>query len=169
MEDPDKALEGGMVNRKRSGSNDVGWGIWPGNYQRFLSQVEPGSGDIGLWNIDESVYGRFGRRFDHASGKTRMKFKLDEEYFPDKKKKQSVRLNVTYLDKGTGVWTISYPDGRADPVTIRIQNSDTGEWSKRSYILSGLSAGSSGREVDFELNYESGDDTIFHMVEIERR
>ena len=41
MDDPEKAIGGGMLNRKRSGPNDVGWGIWPGNYCRFLTQIDP--------------------------------------------------------------------------------------------------------------------------------
>ena len=70
MDDPQKALGGGMVNRKRNGSNDVGWGILPGNYSRFLTQLDPGSGDIGFWNIDESIYGRFARGFAHVRQNT---------------------------------------------------------------------------------------------------
>ena len=66
MDDPEKAIGGGMINRKRNGSNDVGWGILPGNYFRFLTQIDPGSGDVGRWNIDDSIYGRFARSFDHA-------------------------------------------------------------------------------------------------------
>ena len=74
MDDPEKALGGGMDNRKRSGSNDVGWGILPGNYSRLLTQVDPGSGDVGWWNIDDRIQGRFARGFDHQSGKTKMRF-----------------------------------------------------------------------------------------------
>jgi hypothetical protein len=41
LEDPEKVTGGGMLNRKRNGPNDVGWGIWPGNYCRFLTQIAP--------------------------------------------------------------------------------------------------------------------------------
>jgi hypothetical protein len=41
MDDPEKATGGGMINRKRMGYNDAGWGILPGNYCRFLEQVDP--------------------------------------------------------------------------------------------------------------------------------
>ena len=43
-------------------------------------QSDPGSGDIGLWNVDDSIYGRFARAFDHKAGKKQMRFKLDEAF-----------------------------------------------------------------------------------------
>ncbi len=120
MDDPQKAIGGGMVNRKRDGSNDVGWGILPGNYSRFLTQLDPGSGDVGFWNIDESIYGRFARGFDHKSGKTQMRFELDKAFQAD-----TIVINVTYLDRGRGVWSLGvlgspekelFRNGRQRPV-----------------------------------------------------
>ena len=34
-------MGGGMLNRQRDEYNDVGWGILPGNYDRFLTQLAP--------------------------------------------------------------------------------------------------------------------------------
>jgi len=168
MDDPDKALGGGMVNRKRSGSNDVGWGILPGNYSRFLTQLDPGSGDVGLWNIDDSIHGRFARAFEHESGKTQMRFKLDEEFFADPEEPQPAKLTVTWLDKGKGSWSLRYlgTDGKSRAKTVQKENS--GNWKTGEFFLKGVTLNHSSNRPDLALHYESGDDTAFHMIELER-
>jgi hypothetical protein len=152
MDDPEKAVGGGMENRKSKGPNDAGWDALPGNYSRFLTQIDPGSGDVGRWNIDETIYGRFGRAFEHKSGKSLMRFRLDAEF-----KATGVKVNIIYLDRGTGAWSIGLPDNKD---ATRVQNSDSGEWKTRTVTASGM--------TELVLKHESGDDTIFHMVEIER-
>jgi hypothetical protein len=152
MADPEKAIGGGMINRKSSGPNDVGWDILSGNYSRFLTQIEPGSGDVGRWNIDESIYGRFGRAFEHQSGKKLLRFRLDPGFAA-----KQVKVRVTYLDQGTGSWSVGLPgkDG-----ATRIQNTNSGEWRTQVVSLSGV--------TELVLNYESGDNTLFHLIEVER-
>jgi len=152
MDDPEKATGGGMLNRKSKGPNDAGWGIVAGNYSRFLTQLDPGSGDVGRWNIDESIYGRFGRAFEHQAGKTQMRFRLDAGFHAKK-----VRVNLIYLDKGTGSWSIGLAEKKD---ATHIQNTDSGEWKTKTVTFSGV--------TDLVLNYESGDDTVFHLIEVER-
>ena len=152
MEDPQKATGGGMINRKATGPNDVGWGTLPGNYSRFLTQIDPGSGDVGRWNIDETIHGRFGRSFEHQSGKKQMRFQLDAGF-----NAKQVKVTVTYLDKGTGSWSIGLPG--KDGAKI-FQNENSGRWKTQTVTSSGIS--------DIVLNYESGDDTIFHLIEVDR-
>ncbi|VGO20707.1 hypothetical protein [Pontiella sulfatireligans] len=155
MDDPEKATGGGMLNRKRSGSNDVGWGIWPGNYCRFLTQVEPGSGDVGRWNIDDSIYGRFARAFDHKAGKTQMRFMLDNAF-----NAASANVKVTYLDKGCGEWSLLAGQKNA----LNVQNTDSGLWKEVLVTVSGPELS----KANLKLRHEKGDDTTFHMIEIER-
>jgi len=152
MADPEKAIGGGMINRKSSGPNDAGWDILSGNYSRFLTQIDPGSGDVGRWNIDESIYGRFGRAFEHQSGKKLLRFRLDPGFAA-----KQVKVRVTYLDQGTGSWSVGLPgkDG-----ATRIQNTNSGEWRTQVVSLSGV--------TELVLNYESGDNTLFHLIEVER-
>ena len=155
MDDPQKAIGGGMINRKRSGYNDVGWGILPGNYCRFLTQLDPGSGDVGRWHIDDSIYGRFGRAFAHADDKTQMRFELDRAFEAD-----TVEINVTYLDQGRGIWSVGVA-GTSD--TERIQNSNSGRWKTVTITMPRDRL----QGTPLSLNYESGADTVFHMIEIE--
>jgi hypothetical protein len=155
MDDPEKAMGGGMVNRKRMGYNDVGWGILPGNYSRFLTQVDPGSGDVGLWHVDDSIYGRFARSFDHASGKKQMRFRLDKAF-----KAGKVQVRVTYLDRGKGKWSLGISGKSLREVT----NKDSGKWLTMEYTI----ARKDLKGSELMLKYAGGEDTIFHMIEIER-
>ncbi|MCF7849857.1 MAG: hypothetical protein K9M45_13480, partial [Kiritimatiellales bacterium] len=152
----EKALGGGMVNRKRKGYNDVGWGILPGNYSRFLTQVDPGSGDVGLWNVDDSIYGRFARTFEQKSGKKQMRFQLDKAFKADQ-----VEVRVTYLDKGTGNWSLGVS---GTSVKKMVRKTDSGEWKTVSVTMPGKVL----RNAELQLRHEGGDDTVFHMVEIEK-
>jgi hypothetical protein len=152
MTDPEKATGGGMLNRKAKGPNDVGWGTLPGNYSRFLTQIDPGSGDVGRWNIDNSIYGRFARGFEHKSGKTQMRFQLDKNFGA-----KEVKIHITYLDKGTGSWSIGTPGAASD---TQIQNTNTGEWKTKSIPFASPN--------ELIIKHESGDDTNFHLIEVER-
>jgi hypothetical protein len=152
MADPEKAIGGGMINRKSSGPNDAGWDILSGNYSRFLTQIDPGAGDVGRWNIDESIYGRFGRAFEHQSGKKQLRFRLDPGFAA-----KQVKVRVTYLDQGTGAWSVGLPGKEG---ATRIQNTHSGEWRTQVVSLSGV--------TELVLNYESGDNTLFHLIEVER-
>src|SRR5262249_9422991 len=63
--------------------NDVGWQIHSGNYQMGLTQWDPAGTSVGLWRQGpiEQMYGRFARRFDHASGRDAMYFDIDDQFF----------------------------------------------------------------------------------------
>ena len=152
MDDPERAIGDGMLNRKSKGPNDAGWGILAGNYSRFLTQINPGSGDVGRWNIDETIQGSFGRAFEHKSGKIQMRFRLDADF-----NAKRIRVNVTYLDKGTGSWSLGLP-GKSD--ATRIQNTNSGDWKTKTVTFSGV--------TELVLSHESGDDTVFHLIEVER-
>ena len=153
LDDPDKTASGGMGSRKSKGVNDVGWGTLPGNYARFLTQIDAGSGDVGRWNIDETIYGRFGRGFEHKTGKKQMRFQLDPGF-----NAKGIDVTVTYLDKGTGSWSLGVPGKEAK---TSIQNADSGAWKSKTVSLSGV--------MELSLKYESGDDTVFHIIEVARK
>jgi len=157
MDDPEKATGGGMINRKRNSCNDVGWRILPGNYSRFLAQIEPGSGDVGRWSVDRSVYGRFARSFEHDSGKKQLRFELDDAFTADR-----ISVTVSYLDQGRGAWSLGV-SGSSEVEFV--QNGDSGRWKTKTVTMRRELL----RGAPLLLKYESGADTIFHMIEIERR
>jgi hypothetical protein len=42
------------TNLSASGTNDVGWLLLPGNYERFLHQINANATSAGTWNIDDA-------------------------------------------------------------------------------------------------------------------
>lgn len=81
-----------------------------------------------------------------------MRFRLDPTF-----NAKIIKVNVTYLDKGKGVWSIGL-SGREQATLV--QNTDSGKWITKSIKSSGFS--------ELSLNYVSGDDTIFHLIEVDR-
>ena len=169
LDDPAKAMGGGMLNRKRIGSNDVGWGILPSNYERFLTQLDPGSGDVAWWNIDDSLYGRFGRGFEHETGRTALRFKLDDAFFGHDASAQTTDLRIVYLDRGWGSWTVNYAGSEGAIHTVAIQNQNSGEWISLPLKLKDAVWHGALGGADVTMEYEAGDNTIFHLIEVARR
>ncbi|MEI7850407.1 MAG: hypothetical protein WCH86_01080, partial [Kiritimatiellales bacterium] len=88
-----------------NGFNDSGWQIHPGNYDRFITQINPTNESMGLWRVRGTLttsshpYDRFARRFDRASNKNAMRFDVNDHLTPTPG--QSIKLSVIYLDSGT--------------------------------------------------------------------
>ncbi|MDP6633271.1 MAG: hypothetical protein QGG42_00050 [Phycisphaerae bacterium] len=169
--DPPKALGHGMKNRQRDDYNDVGWGIVRGNYCRFLEQIDPDQTSIGYWHVGpkDHIFSRFARGFSHASGKKAMHFRLDKRFFGGSGRPQAVRLRVVYLDRGSGAWSLirRTPTGPAAAMTVKCQN--TGKWiDKHIDITNAVFTQSLPGGADLSLQYVSGDDTIFHLIEVTR-
>ncbi|NDV61012.1 hypothetical protein G0Q06_00960 [Puniceicoccales bacterium CK1056] len=166
MDDVESAMGGGMLNRKRSGPNDVGWAILPSNYERFLYQLNSGTEDVGWWNIDDSIYGRFGRGFDHGNGKDTLYFDVHDKLLPSRS--QRVRLSVIYLDTGTGQFELQYDadsDSRKSAFVVTKTNSN--KWKTESVVVDDWAfqnKGPNGADLML-LNVDSEDD-IFHLVEL---
>jgi len=193
QQDPEKALGAGMRNRQADGHNDVGWNILPGNFERFLTQLRPEETSIALWhvapaksaNTAKSPYGLFARRFDAASGRVAMTFRLADKFFatpaakvagasssqaPTREQDAPATLRIVYLDQGAGSWELVYATAAGEKVARRVTNTDTGEWRDLTLTLDDavwnhrLPGGG-----DLALRHVSGEDTIFHMLELGRR
>lgn len=167
--DPEKALGTGMKNRQRDDYNDVGWNIFPGNFEKFLYQIDPDETSSGLWHVgQDEIYGRFARSFEFRSGKTVMDFRLDKAFFTDDAPHQ-VNVEITYYDKGTGKWSFVYYDADGEKTVGTVSNSDTCTWKKQVFSIDNVSLSGYGNNgADFSLKYIDGDDTIFHMLELVR-
>jgi len=169
--DPDKATGGGMKNRQRDQYNDVGWKILPGNYGRFLEQIDPEQTSIGWWHVGpkDSIYSRFARSFDAAHGKRHMAFRLDDRFFAQKDKPHSVGLRVVYLDQGDGQWALDYhgPHGEKRAISVTCKNTNT--WKELNVVLKDaqFSQGLEGQS-DLILRHVEGSNTAFHMLELTR-
>ena len=75
---------------------------------------------------------------------------------------------IVYLDRGRGTWRLRWrsPDGVRESRTVACD--DAGEWREKTFPLAELSAGAAPLAFDLALAHESGDDTLFHLVEVRR-
>jgi len=169
--DPEKATGGGMKNRQRDNYNDVGWGIVAGNYFRFLRQVDAEGTSVGWWHVgpEESIFSRFARGFDRKKGKGAMYFKLDSAFFGGAGQQQSARARIVYLDRGEGLWEFVYNRNGTETSGCKVKCRNSGMWREKTVMLNqALFTGSLERGADLVLRHLGGDDTIFHLVELER-
>ncbi|MBL7189778.1 MAG: hypothetical protein ISS70_25900 [Phycisphaerae bacterium] len=169
--DPEKATGGGMKNRQRDNYNDAGWDILPGNYYRYLEQIDADQTSVGWWHAgpQESIYSRFARGFDVEAGKTEMFFKLDGEFFQDSRAPHQVELTITYLDRGYGQWLLCYYDGTYKTMTPTVHCQNSGDWRTIVFHLDGAHFnGGLERGGDLTIKHLDGDDTLFHMLELQR-
>ncbi len=156
------------------GMDDVGYNIHRGNFEMYLSQYDPDGTSQGLWRVGplDQQYGRFARRFDHASGKDAMFFNIDDGFFFGKPLKGAyeVKVRVVYFDGGTGRWALKY-DAVKDPnkIALSIKKTNSGRWKEATVTLHDANFGNRcPHGTDLVLVNEDAEDDTFHMIEITR-
>jgi hypothetical protein len=154
--------------------NDVGWRIYPGNYQLWLYQIDPDTTSQGLWRVGpkDQPYGRFARRFDNASGKNAMYFDIDDRFFFEQPLEAAypITIRVVYLDEGVGRWALQY-DARDDrrKTALVVDKLNSGRWKEAAITIDdGYFGGRGERTSDLSLVSMDGEDDTFHMIEITR-
>jgi hypothetical protein len=147
-----------------SGINDVGWRIITSNYERYLHQINPNATSVGYWNVDapndpNSMYGRFARGFDIASGKNALYFDADDGFLnrAPLNGKYPVMVSVTYLDAGTGSWQLFYDaQGSSDKPSMTVVCTNSGKWKIASVTLTDAYFGKQGEQRFRFLHQEHG-------------
>ena len=173
MDDLNGATLGQVAQRRvQNGFNDSGWGIWPGNYERFITQMNPDSTSKGLWRVNGTLtssshpYDRFARGFDSASGRNTMVFDINDNLLPSAG--QRVRISVDYLDRGTGQFALKYDAaGNNQKTAVTVAKTNTNTWKTASAIVTDWAfrnQGPSGSDLTL-VNLDSDDD-IFHKLEV---
>jgi hypothetical protein len=158
------------------GTNDVGWHLLPGNYERFLHQIDANSTSAGYWNIDSEnpdvMFGRFGRGFDIAKGKNALYFDVDDAFLKNAPLNGAypVTIEVTYYDKGTGSWQLCYnTKNNPDRHCPKIICTDTKTWKKATFVLSHARFDNHAeRNSDFFIKNTGTSNVIFSTVELSR-
>ena len=175
MDDLQSATLGQVAQRDRqTGYNDAGWQIWPTNYSRFISQVEPDIESIGLFRIGGTitktspVYSRFARSFEHSSGKDGMYFKFEDKFI--KSGTNKINISVIYYDSIPGSkWELKYDAGPNNFKSARVVTGvGSRTWKQESFsIVDGVMNHNGPKQADFALlNCDTTDD-IFHCIETE--
>lgn len=176
MEDLYAATKGQVYQRSsQTGYNDAGWEIWPGNYSRFITQIDPESESIGLFRIggtittSSPIYSRFARAFENSSGRNAMYFKLVDGFFNWLAGEVTVTV-IYYDDIGGSTWELRYDAGVGDfktAYTVTCSGSDT--WKTKTVTIpDAVMLGNGPGGSDLALVNGDGLDDIFHMIEIER-
>jgi len=174
--DDTNALTMGQVKQRgdQSGFNDVGWDIWPDNYSRFLTQIEADKTSIPLWRVNgpitatSSIYDRFARGFEHASGKDAMYFKLHEDFSGDAKPKVMTVTVVWYDGEEGSTWRLDYDAGAPTMKTaMTVTGKGDKKWHHEVVTLKDAvfrQGGTKGSDLAL-VNTDAKDD-IFSLIEV---
>lgn len=171
-----KSVNEGQVNQRyrQTGYNDAGWDIEDGNYERFLTQINPNQTSIGLFRVrgeinqKSSKYDRFARSFENATGKNTMYFKFDDEMFATSKPK-SLKFIITWLDKSAGsTWALKYSDGKQMKTAIEVKGKGDNQWKTEVIDVTDMELNHRGEYGSdfFLLNTDKTDD-IFNGIEVD--
>jgi hypothetical protein len=172
-----KAASIGQVDQRdyQTGYNDAGWEIQEGNYERFLTQINPDETSIGLFRVrgtidkNSSKYDRFARSFENATGKNTMYFKFDDEMF-NNSKPESLRFTITWLDKNAGsTWAVKYNNGESKlKSAIDVKGIGDNQWKTVTFTINDAIVDRSGKfGSDFILVNTDEVDDIFNCIEVE--
>jgi hypothetical protein len=169
-----------QVNQRerQTGYNDAGWDIEDGNYERFLTQINPSETSIGLFRvrgtIDEksSKYDRFARSFENATRKNAMYFKFDDEMFGNSTPK-NLKFTITWLDKNAGsTWALKYNNGKQLKTAIEVKGIGDNNWKSVTVDVIDMMLNHKGMyKSDFVLMNTDKIDDIFNgiVIDIQRK
>ena len=162
--------------KERADFSDVGWDIWPDNYSRFLYQIDADATSIPLWDIGgpitktSSIYSRFARGFEHASGKDALYFKLHEGFSQGNEPKV-MTITVVWYDATAGsTWKLAYDAGQAEMKTaLSVTGKGDKQWHHKVVTLNDAvfrHGGTKGSDLAL-VNTDAKDD-IFSLIEVHR-
>ena len=175
MDDVYSATQGQVYQRdQQTGYNDAGWNIEEGNYERWITQINPDETSIGLFrvrgviNTSSSIYDRFARSFENSTGKNTMYFKFNAEVFslsdPD-----SLTFKITWLDKNlNSTWALKYYNSIGLQTAINITGTGDNQWKTTNVTIHNPVITQNGvLGADFMLVNTDNIDDIFHGVEVD--
>ena len=175
MDDVYSATQGQVYQRdQQTGYNDAGWNIEEGNYERWITQINPDETSIGLFrvrgviNASSSIYDRFARSFENSTGKNTMYFKFNAEVFslsdPD-----SLTFKITWLDKNlNSTWALKYYNSIGLQTAINITGTGDNQWKTTNVTIHNPMITQNGvLGADFMLVNTDNIDDIFHGVEVD--
>ncbi|NNV55969.1 T9SS type A sorting domain-containing protein [Limnovirga soli] len=179
LEDINAATQKELDNLGATGINDVGWDIFPGNYDRYLHQIQPNTTSIGWWNIDRqadsnAIYGRFARGFDVARRKNALYFDIDSLFLNKAPLDAAypVTINIIYLDAGYGSFQLFYDSktggvNKAYPVKVTCTNS--GQWRNVTITLTDAYFNNRAElGSDFYVKAADNQNIVFSLIELAR-
>jgi hypothetical protein len=158
------------------GTNDVGWHLLPGNYERYLHQINANATSAGYWNVDDKdstvIFGRYARGFDIANNKNALYFDVDDNFLRNTPLNGAypVTIQITYFDSGYGSWKLYYDAvGNRNQASVKVTCANTGKWKQSKIVLSQANFGNKSiNNSDFYIQNTGNQNVIFSMVELSR-
>lgn len=168
----------GQVRQRdtQTGLNDVGWDIWPDNFGRFLYQIDADATSIPHWRVGgpitktSSIYSRFARGFEHASGKDAMYFKLHEGFSQGSERKVMTVTVVWYDATAGSTWKLDYDAGQTEMKTaLTVTGKGDRQWHHETITIEdAVLRHGGGKGSDFALVNTDSHDDIFSLLEVHR-
>jgi len=176
--DDRNALTMGQVKQRpnQTGFNDVGWQIWPDNYGRFLYQIDADETSIPLWRVGgpitktSSIYSRFARGFEHASGADAMYFKLHDGFSRGSQPRVMTMTVVWYDARQGSTWKLVYDAGQSTMKAAReITGTGDKQWHHERVTVNDAVFRYGGIQgADIALVNTDDKDDIFSLIEVHR-
>ena len=175
MDDVFAATNGQVYQRdQQTGYNDAGWNIEEGNYERWITQINPDITSIGLFrvrgtiNSNSSKYDRFARSFQNSSGKNTMYFKFHSDVF-SLSAPASLTFKITWLDKNqNSTWALKYYNSSGLQTAINITGIGDNQWKTTTVTIQNPIISQNGvLGSDFMLVNTDNIDDIFHGIEVD--
>jgi hypothetical protein len=175
MDDLPAATQGQVYQRdQQTGYNDAGWNIEEGNYERWITQINPDLTSIGLFrvrgviNSSSSKYDRFARSFQNSSGKNTMYFKFNSDVF-SLSAPASLTFKITWLDKNqNSTWALKYYNASGLQTALNITGVGDNQWKTANVTLQNPIITQNGAfGSDFMLVNTDNIDDVFHGIEID--
>jgi hypothetical protein len=175
MDDVSAATQGQVYQRdQQTGYNDAGWNIEEGNYERWITQINPDITSIGLFrvrgvlNSSSSKYDRFARSFQNSSGKNTMYFKFHTDVF-SLSAPASLTFKITWLDKNrNSTWALKYYNSSGLQTALNVTGIGDNQWKTTTVTIQNPIITQNGvLGSDFMLVNTDNIDDIFHGIEVE--
>jgi hypothetical protein len=176
LEDISAVINNDLNCLSAKGTNDVGWHLLPGNYERYLHQINANATSAGYWNINSadstSMYGRYARGFDVANKKNGLYFDVDNNFLRNATLNGAypVTIEITYFDSGYGTWRLLYDAvGNNNKGSVKATCTNTKKWIKAQATLTDANFGNgSVNNSDFYIQNMGNENVIFSVVELLR-
>ena len=131
---------------------------------------------VPLWRVGgpitptSSIYSRFARGFEHASGKDTMLFKLHEG-FSEGSEPKVMTMTVVWYDKTAGsTWKLDYDAGKEGMKTaLSVSGKGDKQWHHERVTVEDAVLRQGGtKAADFALVNTDDKDDIFSLIEVHR-
>eukprot|EP01045_Picozoa_sp_COSAG04_P011065 COSAG04_NODE_701_length_11012_cov_18.320718_5_plen_264_part_00 len=145
------------ASRPRQGINSIGWRIWPTNYGKWMTQLDPMGTSVGRWRVgkESNLLGQSSRQT--LPGKN-MSFVLAPGLFARHREAvagaPTLHVRIAFFDEGTGGWELHYASASegAMKLAAHVQKTDTHEFIEVHLSLTDLDLDLlAGGSVHFEL------------------